>query len=105
MCIKVLVLEIGQDLSPVSEQVEEDSSYAVYPASSCHEALDILSNNAIDILITPVRLVAMDTCRFLEKAVKIQESVQFIVLGGQEDRKKAIDLMMCQSVTFISTTI
>ena len=105
MCIKVLVLEIGQDLSPVSEQVEEDSSYAVYPASSCHEALDILSNNAIDILITPVRLVAMDTCRFLEKAVKIQESVQFIVLGGQEDRKKAIDLMMCQSVTFISTPV
>ena len=105
MGIKVLILEGEQGLRSVAEQIIGRSSYVIYPVSSCLEALDVLSNNKMDVLITPVRLVGMDACGFLEKAAKIQASVQFIVFGGEEDRREAIDLMACQSVTYISTPV
>lgn len=80
-------------------------SYSVYATSSCTEALDVLNANKIDILVTNVQILETDGCEFFEKAVDVRKALQFIVIGGQEERSVAVEMMARCAVAYIQKPI
>jgi len=68
-------------------------SYQVYSASSGIEALEILQSEAIDILITDFNMPGMNGYETIARAIKIDPTMQSIVVTGYGDIKTAIDVM------------
>jgi len=62
-------------------------SWGMYFALSGFEALDILSKNSIDILITDMRMPQMDGAELLVKIVEKYPGVIRIILSGHSDEE------------------
>jgi two-component system, NtrC family, sensor kinase len=66
-------------------------SHSVYTANSGKEALELLEEQKIDILITDLNMPGMNGLELLSLAGKIQDEIQTIVLTGFGDMKNAIE--------------
>ena len=64
-----------------------DSPYEVYFATSGIEALSILSENSIDLLVTDMRMPEMDGYNLLKKVKLLHPSTIRIILSGYTDEK------------------
>ncbi len=54
-------------------------------AGSGFEALDIIKNNSIDILITDVRMPEMDGLTLIEEATKINQDIKCIIISAHDE--------------------
>ncbi|MBF0379974.1 MAG: response regulator [Magnetococcales bacterium] len=66
-------------------------SHTVFTANSGKEALTLLEEQKIDILITDLNMPGMNGLELLTSASKIQDEIQTIVLTGFGDMKNAIE--------------
>jgi len=80
-------------------------SYEVYSASSGLEALEILQGKEIDILITDFKMPGMDGYEIIRRAVKIDPTMQSIVVTGYGDIKTAIDVMGAGAFNYLQKPI
>jgi signal transduction histidine kinase len=80
-------------------------SYEVYSASSGIEALEILQREEIDILITDFKMPGMDGYEIIARAIKIDPTMQSIVVTGYGDIKTAIDFMGAGAFNYLQKPI
>ncbi len=83
----------------------EKMSYQVYSASSGIEALEILKSEAIDILITDFNMPGMDGYETIARAIKIDPTLQSIVVTGYGDIKIAIDVMGVGAFSYLQKPV
>ncbi|ADL52251.1 HDOD domain-containing protein [Clostridium cellulovorans] len=67
-----------------------DSSYDTYFALGGHEALDILSDMHIDLLVTDMRMPEMDGYQLLKKVKELYPSTTRVILSGYTDENIVI---------------
>lgn len=60
-------------------EIETDE---IFEASNGKEALEIVKNNSVDVVITDIRMPDMDGLTMIQEIQKIQEHIQFMVLSG-----------------------
>lgn len=97
----VLILEDERSVLEGMEGILQPPSYSVYRASFGAEALEILKNNKIDILVMDIRMPEMGGLNFIHKAVELQNAMQFIVMCEEEERLIAIEAMSLYPVDYI----
>jgi two-component system, sensor histidine kinase and response regulator len=68
-------------------------SHIVYTASSGKDAIEIISNNTIDILITDLRMPGMDGLELLSQTSALNLDIQAIVLTGYGDMQNAVEAL------------
>lgn len=83
----------------------EKLSYKVYTADSGVNALQILQDEEIDMLITDFRMPGMDGAEIIAKAHEIDPELQSIVVTGYGDLKTAIDVMGAGAFNFFQKPI
>lgn len=67
-------------------------------ATNGEEALEICQHNAIDILITDIRMPKMDGLTLIDQAKKINDKLKVVLISGYNDfeyTRKAINLQVC----------
>ncbi|MDQ0878639.1 YesN/AraC family two-component response regulator [Paenibacillus sp. V4I3] len=67
-------------------------------ATNGEEALEICHHNAIDILITDIRMPKMDGLTLIDQAKKINAKLKVVLISGYNDfeyTRKAINLQVC----------
>jgi len=65
--------------------------YKVFTAISGAEAIDLVKNNPIDIIITDQRMPEMTGVEFLEKIIEINAAPMRILLTGYTDMAAVVD--------------
>ena len=54
----------------------------IYEASTGHEALEILKNHRVDIVVTDIRMPQMSGLELMREARKVQDGISFVILSG-----------------------
>ena len=75
--------------------------FKTFTASSGDEALTILNDNSIDILVTDVRMPGMDGIELLGKAKDINPDIEAIVITGHGDLDTALSAMRFGAYNFL----
>jgi two-component system, sensor histidine kinase len=83
----------------------ERLGYSVCAANSGKEALAILKERGIDILITDFHMPEMDGCETIRKAKEINAYIQCIVITGFSDLKMAINAMGAGAFDYLQKPI
>ncbi len=87
---KILAVDDDEDVLDVLGRALEDE-YVVLIASSGEEALEILRNQPVDMLITDQRMPQMSGTKLLEKTRQINPSMVRIILTGYTEPEDLID--------------
>ena len=67
----------------------------IYEAATGQEALEILKNYKVDIVVTDIRMPQMGGLELMQEAGKIQKGISFLILSGYaefEYAKRALEL-------------
>lgn len=77
----------------------------VRTANSGFEALEILMNVAVDVMITDIRMPDMDGIELTKKASAVQEDIQVIVATAYADLENAVDALRAGAINFLTKPV
>ena len=80
---KILIIDDSASMLALLEQMLREEDYAVTIASSGAEALEILSQNPIDLVITDIYMPALDGLEVMRLARAMKLNVPFIAISSQ----------------------
>lgn len=91
----ILVVDDEKEYQNVVSFILDDAGYNTLTASNGKEALDTMLESDIDLIITDLKMPVMDGIEFIEKAKKINDDIDIIVMtayGSIESAVEAIKL-------------
>ncbi len=100
----ILLVDERPDVVRALEGALELQAYTtIHSTVSCQQALDILQNHEIHILIAGFRFSEMDGLDFVTKALEIRKEVQSILIADPEEMQGAKDALHQDLVVGCST--
>lgn len=101
---KVLIVDdeklIRLGVKTMIERKSEDH-YEIFLASNGLEALEIVSKEKIDIIITDIRMPEMDGIDFINKLQKFDTKPAIMILSGYDDFNYAVQAMKCGAHNYL----
>jgi two-component system, NtrC family, response regulator len=97
----IIIVDDEKHYPLILKEVLAEEGYIAYPASSGMEALDILRQETIDIVITDVKMPGMDGVELLSKIKEINPNIPVIVMTAHGSVEKAVEAMQKGAYTFI----
>ncbi|MCK5835776.1 MAG: response regulator [Desulfobacula sp.] len=91
--IKVLIVDDEKDFVEIFSMRLETQGEKVSTAYSGKEALQVLKNTAIDVVILDIRMPGMDGIDTLKEIKKLYPNVEVILLTGHGSAETAVDGM------------
>ena len=61
----------------------------IFEASNGNEAIEVVKNHTVDIVVTDIRMPDMDGLTLIREVQKIEKNIQFVVLSGYAEFTKA----------------
>ncbi len=102
---RLLVVDDEQTLLEMAVRRLERMSYQVISAGSGEEAMAILADQEVDVLITDFRLPGMDGCEIITQALQLYPLLQSIVVTGYSDVRSAIHAMGAGAFNYLQKPI
>ena len=102
---RLLVIDDEKTLLKLFVNRLERMSYQVFSAASGPEALDILRDQEVDVLITDFRMPEMDGCEIITRALQLYPLLQSVVVTGYSDVKSAINAMGAGAFNYLQKPI
>ncbi|MBF0293652.1 MAG: diguanylate cyclase [Magnetococcales bacterium] len=90
-----IILFVGQ-FSETDDELRENypvPQYEIFHASTPANALEILKNHAVDIMVTDFELAQMDGLELTRQAQAMQNALQVILLTGPRDRPSVMQVI------------
>lgn len=97
----VLVVDDEQDIRDASERILSRAGYQVQKASRGDEALDIINQNSVDIVLLDLKMPGMDGLEVLARIREWNTEIQVIVITGYATVETAIEAMKQGAYDFI----
>ncbi len=103
---KILIVDDEPDILRIMGGLLQGIGYSVLTAESGLQALDIFRNEAIDVIITDVKMPGMDGIELIRQVNSMQANlVQILVITGHGDITTAVDAMKLGAVNYLSKPI
>ena len=102
---RLLVIDDEKTLLKLFVNRLERLSYQVFSAACGPEALEILRDQEVDVLITDFRMPEMDGCEIITRALQLYPLLQSIVITGYSDVKSAINAMGAGAFNYLQKPI
>ncbi len=83
----------------------EKEGYSVFPALSGKEALQIIEQNKIDILVSDIRVGDINGIDFLEKAKNFYLDIEGIMVSGYKDQEMSIRALRAGAFDYITKPV
>jgi two-component system response regulator HydG len=101
----ILVVEDDGENRSAMRKVLESAEYKVLETDNGQQALDILNEEDIDILITDLRLPVMDGVELLKRAKAIQQDLEVIMITGHGTVEIAVEAIKEGAYDFITKPV
>jgi DNA-binding NtrC family response regulator len=88
---KVLVVDDEQDVREILDSVLRKLDYIPYVAESGQEALEILKNNKIDVVLSDLYMPGMDGIELLKRVRTLSKSIVFLIITAHPTIETAVD--------------
>lgn len=98
---QILVVDDEPDIVLYLKQLLEDEGFSVLTTTAAKDALQIIKNESIDILITDIRMPEMDGIELINIISDIGMKIQTIVLTGHGDIDTAIEAMKKGALNYL----
>ncbi|MCG8642454.1 MAG: sigma-54 dependent transcriptional regulator [Desulfobacterales bacterium] len=97
----ILIVDDEKNYPMVIGELLQEEGYTTCTASNGMEALDILSHEFVDLVLTDVKMPGMDGILLLEKIKAINPDIPVIVMTAYGSVEKAVEAMHKGAYTFI----
>jgi len=97
----ILIVDDEKNYPTIIGEILQEEGYESLTASSGMEALDILRNDIIDLVLTDVKMPGMDGIQLLEKIKEINPDIPVIIMTAYGSVEKAVEAMHKGAYTFI----
>jgi len=97
----ILIVDDQQKIIESLQKQLRRKEYAVFIAISGEDALKILEKEAIDILLTDIKMPGMNGIELMKIAKKKYSDLQIIVITGQGNYELSIDAMAAGAINFL----
>ncbi len=97
----ILIVDDEKNYTMIIGEILQEEGYASISASSGMEALDILNNEIIDLVLTDVKMPGMSGIQLLENIKEINPDIPVIIMTAYGSVEKAVDAMHRGAYTFI----
>ncbi len=97
----ILIVDDEKNYHTIIGEILQDEGYTSLTASSGMEALDILNNDLIDLVLTDVKMPGMSGIQLLEKIKEINPDIPVIIMTAYGSVEKAVEAMHKGAYTFI----
>lgn len=97
----ILIVDDEKNYPMVIGELLQEEGYTTCTASNGMEALDILSHEFVDLVLTDVKMPGMDGILLLEKIKTINPDIPVIVMTAYGSVEKAVEAMHKGAYTFI----
>jgi response regulator RpfG family c-di-GMP phosphodiesterase len=87
---KILFVDDEKQMLTALNRVFRGKAYSIFMANSGQEALDILENETMDIIVSDMRMPEMDGATFLAKTVDLHPTSRRILLTGYSDQESTV---------------
>ena len=101
----ILFVEPDREFRKAIKKVLEKSGYDVVSASEGREALDILSTNTADLVISALRMPGIDGMELMGEINRTRMSVPVIFLTSYGDVESYMDLMNMGAFDYINMPV
>jgi two-component system response regulator HydG len=101
MDARALVIDDEPEMCELLAGSLADAKIAARTARSGQEALAVLAQASFDVVLTDVRMPAMDGLQLCERVTHVQPGVPVIVVTGRGDMQTAIDAMRAGAYDFL----
>lgn len=101
MKINVLIVDDEKSIRETLKVILMDLNYNIFTAKDGIEAIDILSNNIVDILITDLRMPKMDGIELMKHALEIDPFIEVIFISAYADIKSAVKAVKMGAIDYI----
>jgi len=98
---KILIVDDEKNYPMVISELLYEEGYSSVTASSGMEALDILNNEIIDLVLTDVKMPGISGIQLLEKIKEINPDIPVIIMTAHGSVEKAVEAMHKGAYTFI----
>lgn len=88
---QILITDDEKSIRNILRDILEYESYVVHEAESGNEALDVISNRVIDLVILDIKMKGMDGIETLDKIKNIEPELPVIMISGHGTIKIAVD--------------
>ncbi len=97
----ILIVDDEKNYPTIIGAILQEEGYTSLTASSGMEALDILRNESIDLVLTDVKMPGMGGIQLLEKIKEIHPDIPVIIMTAYGSVEKAVEAMHKGAYTFI----
>ncbi len=97
----ILVVDDEKNYTMIIGEILQEEGYTSITASSGMEALDILNNEIIDLILTDVKMPGMSGIQLLENIKEINPDIPVIIMTAYGSVEKAVNAMHRGAYTFI----
>ncbi|SDT87191.1 sigma-54-dependent transcriptional regulator [Desulfobacula phenolica] len=97
----ILIVDDEKNYPMIIGELLQEEGYASLTASSGMEALDILNNELIDLVLTDVKMPGMSGIQLLKKIKQIKPDIPVIIMTAYGSVEKAVEAMHKGAYTFI----
>ena len=100
--INVLVVDDDEDTRDVLEDILEDAGYSVWTADSGEQAVAMLAETPMDLVLTDMRMPGQDGLDVLEETKRLSPETDVIVMTGYASVDLAVECMKHGASDFIT---
>ncbi len=97
----ILIVDDEKNYPTIIGEILQEEGYTSITASSGMEALDILKKEAIDLILTDVKMPGMSGIQLLENIKEINPDIPVIIMTAFGSVEKAVEAMHKGAYTFI----
>ncbi|MBC8505279.1 MAG: response regulator transcription factor [Anaerolineales bacterium] len=101
MSTKILVVDSEKDIRDTLTNILESEKYDVLTVASGEEALEILGDEDIGVMIAEVRLPDMDGIALIKEASQVSTGMDSILLTGQASIESAIEALRLEAHDYL----
>lgn len=97
----ILVVDDEKNFRRILEALFTEDGYEVVTAENGAEALEILKQNTVDLILTDMKMPGMDGMRFLEAVKEIDPMLPVIMMTAHGTVDKAVEAMQKGAYTYV----
>ena len=97
----VLIVDDEKNYPPILSAVLEEEGYETLTANCGQDALDILNNSDIDLVLTDMKMPSMDGIELLEKIKEKNQDIPVLLMTAHGTVDKAVEAMQKGANTYL----
>lgn len=101
----ILVVDDNKEICGILKEFLEQAGYRAYTAYNGKEAMDIISNNVIDVVISDLRMPEMDGIELIKNIKSFDPTIDVVMLTGYPSINTAVEAVKLGAYDYLTKPV